>query len=148
MKEAIWAYVVVALGVAIIVILLLIQRLTTRNEQDFYLSREIMKAAMVEAVDMGVYENQHEIVMSKEKFVAIYTKRFAQSVAADNTYTLDFYDIHEYPPKATVKITTSTGETVVTNNMIDSRSINLEIGTYISGIIEDNTTDKLEIKDK
>ena len=97
---------------------------------------------MIDAVDMGVYEKQHEIVMSKEKFVAIFTKRFAQSVPADNTYQLDFYDIHEYPPKATVKITTTTGETVISDSAVDSSTINFEIGTYISAILEDNTLEE------
>lgn len=141
MKESGWGYIILTLGIVIIAILLLVQRLTTTNEQDYYLSREIMKASMIDAVDMGVYENQHEIVMSKEKFVAVFTKRFAQSVPADNTYTLSFYDIHEYPPKATVKITTETGETVISDSMIEGRGINFEIGNYISAIIEDDTAD-------
>ena len=142
MKESAWGYIILTLGIVIIAILLLVQRLTTTNEQDYYLSREIMKASMIDAVDMGVYEKQHEIVMSKEKFVAIFTKRFAQSVPADNTYQLDFYDIHEYPPKATVKITTTTGETVISDSAVDSSTINFEIGTYISAILEDNTLEE------
>ena len=148
MKEAGWGYVILTLGIVIIAIILLVQRLTTTNEQDYYLSREIMKASMIDAVDMGVFEDRHEIVMSKEKFVAVFTKRFAQSVPADNTYQLDFYDIHEYPPKATVKITTSTGETVISDSMVNAESINFEIGTYISGIIEDDTDEtKLTVED-
>ena len=69
--------------------------------------------------------------MSKEKFVAIFTRRFAESVQPDRTYQLEFYDIHEYPPKATVKIVTNSGETVVNNDMID-----VPINTYITSILE------------
>ena len=132
MKESMWGYLIIGLGIVIIAIILLVQRLTTTNEQDYFLSREVMKAAMTDAVDYGSYRQSGKLVMSKEKFVAVFTRRFAESVPADRTYQLDFYDIHEYPPKATVKISTKSGETVVNDTMLD-----LDINTYITGILED-----------
>ena len=131
MKESMWGYLIIALGIVIIAVILLVQRLTTTNEQDYFLSREVMKAAMADAVDYGSYRQSGKLVMSKEKFVAVFTRRFAESVPADRTYQLDFYDIHEYPPKATVKISTKSGETVVNDSMLD-----LDINTYITGILE------------
>ena len=134
MKESMWGYMIVGLGVIIITILLLVQRMTTTNEQDYYLSKEIMKASMIDAVDLGAYRDSGKVVISKEKFVAVFTRRFAESVPADNTYTLDFYDIHEYPPKATIKINTSTGETVIKDSMLD-----VQLNTYITSILETDT---------
>lgn len=131
MKESMWGYLIVALGIVIIAIILLVQRLTTTNEQDYYLMREVLKGAMEDAVDLGSYRQSEKIVMSKEKFVSVFTRRFAESVPADRTYQLDFYDIHEYPPKATVKISTKTGETVIKDDLVD-----LDINTYLTGIIE------------
>ena len=134
MKESMWGYLILSLGIIIIAIIFFVQRLTTTNEQDYYLSREILKASMEDALDYGSYGanlNEDKYVMSKEKFVAIFTRRFAESVAPDRTYQLDFYDIHEYPPKATIKITTKAGETVIDNNAFD-----LDLNTYLSAIIE------------
>ena len=131
MKESMWGYLIIALGIVIIAILFLVQRMTTTNEQDYYLSREIMKSSMADAVDYGSYMKSGKLVMSKEKFVAVFIRRFAESVPADREYTLDFYDIHEYPPKATVKISTKSGETVINNEMLG-----VDINNYITGILE------------
>ncbi len=131
MKESVWGYLILVLGIVIIAILLLVQRFTTINEEDYYLSREIMKAAMVDAIDFGSYGRTGELVMSKEKFVEVYLRRFAESVSNSKSYRLEFYDIHEYPPKATVRIVTNSGET-----QIDSDSFDVNINTYISGILE------------
>ena len=131
MKESMWGYLIVALGIVIIAVILLVQRLTTTNEQDYYLMREVLKGAMEDAVDLGSYRQSEKIVMSKEKFVSVFTRRFAESVPADRTYQLDFYDIHEYPPKAKIKISTKTGETVIKDDLVD-----LDINTYLTGIIE------------
>ena len=134
MKESMWGYVILMLGIMIIAVIFFVQRLTTTNEQDYYLSREILRASMFDAVDMGSFglnNDNDKIVISKEKFVAVFTRRFAESVSPDRTYQLDFYDIHEYPPKATVKITTNTGETVVNDSSFD-----LDVNTYLSGVLE------------
>ncbi len=138
MKESMWGYLIVILGVVIIGILLFVQRLTTTNEEDYYLSREVLKSAMLDAVDYGSYMNTHKLVMSREKFVAIFTRRFADSVTADKDYRIDFYDIYEYPPKATIRISTDTGETSINND-----GINLEINTFITGILETTDDDGL-----
>ena len=57
MKESVWGYLILVLGLVIISILLLVQRLTTTNEEDYYLSREIMKASMADAIDYGAYRS-------------------------------------------------------------------------------------------
>ena len=70
--------------------------------------------------------------------MAVFTRRFAESVPADRTYQIDFYDIHEYPPKATIKISTKSGETVVGNYVDDYEAFDVDINTYITGILETN----------
>ena len=139
MKESYWGYLLVILGIVIMVILLWVQRLTTTSEQDYYLSREILKASMLDAVDYGTYMNTRKLVMSKEKFVSVFTRRFAESVPADRTYKLDFYDIYEYPPKATIRISTDTGEANINDD-----SINIEVNTFISGILITDETGKID----
>lgn len=131
MKESMWGYLIISLGLVIVAILFLVQNLTTTNEQDYYLSREILRSSMYDAIDYGTYMKSGKLVMSKEKFVSVFTRRFAESVNPDRTYQLDFYDIYEYPPKATIRIKTSTGETIINNN-----GVNVEVNTFITGILE------------
>ena len=100
MKESAWGYGIITLGLLVLTVIMLTQNLTTTNEEDFYLGREVLSASMIDAVDLGSYRNSGKLVMSKEKFVEIFLRRFAESVSVTKTYQIDFYDIKEYPPKA------------------------------------------------
>ena len=131
MKESMWGYFILSLGMLILAVMLLIQNLTSTNEEDFYLGREIMEAAMLDAVDYGTFRSTGELVMSKEKFVEVFIRRFADSVSGNKTYTLEFYDIHEYPPKATVRILTNTGTTEIKDSDFD-----VDINTILNGVLE------------
>ena len=85
MKESMWGYFILSLGMLILAVMLLIQNLTSTNEEDFYLGREIMEAAMLDAVDYGTFRSTGELVMSKEKFVEVFIRRFADSVSGQKT---------------------------------------------------------------
>ena len=131
MKQSFWAYFVVSAGVVIVIIMLLVQRMTTKTEEDYYLEKEILESSMIDAVDYGTYRTTGKIVMSEQKFVEVFLRRFAESVSNNSTYEISFYDIHEYPPKATVRIRTSAGTTQISSDAFD---VNLD--TTLSGILE------------
>ncbi len=131
MKESFWAYFLIILGLFIITILFLVQRLTVTNEEGFYLGREVMEASMIDAVDYGTYRLTGDIVMSKEKFVEVFIRRFAESVTNNKSYTLEFYDIYEDPPKASVRVRTSSGTTE-----INSDEFGISVDTLLNGILE------------
>ncbi len=131
MKHAFWAYFLIITGIVFIVIMLLIQRMSTINEEDFYLGREVMEAAMIDAVDYGTYRTSGRLVMSEQKFVEVFLRRFAESVTNTKTYEISFYDIYEEPPKATVKIRTNAGAT-----NIDDDSFDFNLDTLMTGILE------------
>jgi hypothetical protein len=131
MKEAFWGYFLIVLGIMIIVIVLIIQNITSTSEEDYYLIKEVMKASMIESVDYGTYRLEGEIKISKEKFVENFLRRFAESVSPNKTYNIEFYEIYEMPPKASVKVTTSTGSQVITETATD-----FDIITVLNGIIE------------
>ncbi len=130
MKHAMWGYLIVALGLVIIAILMLVNNLTTADEEDFYVAREVMQSSMSEATDYGTYLTSGEVVMSREKFVEIFLRRFAESVTPNKNYQIDFYQIYEYPPAATVRIRTTTGTTNIKNN-----AINVDVDTVLSAIL-------------
>ena len=131
MKESFWAYFVIAFGVVIVIVMLLIQRISTTTEEDFYLTREVLQSSMIDAVDFGTYRTTGKIVMSEQKFVEVFLRRFAESVKNSKTYQISFYDIYEEPPKATVRIRTAAGATEVSSETFD---VNLD--TQASGILE------------
>ncbi len=131
MKQEFWAYAVVLFGVVIVIIMLFIQRMTITTEENYYLEKEILESSMIDAVDYGTYRTTGKIVMSEQKFVEVFIRRFAESVTNNKTYQLNFYDIKEEPPKATVRIRTSAGSTE-----IDSESFDVNLDTTLSGILE------------
>lgn len=105
MKESYWGYWLILLGVFVVIIMLLIQNVTSTNTQDYYLVKEITEASMLDAVDYGYYRQYGEVRIMKEKFVESFLRRFAESANLNSTYKVSFYDIYEAPPKVSVKVT-------------------------------------------
>ena len=108
----------------------LVQNYTTGNELDYYLLKETTEASMTDAVDQVYYRKKGVIRMDKEKFTESFLLRFADTVDTSRAYDIQMYDIHEVPPKATIKIQTGT------NYSFNNESIN--IVTSLSSIVETN----------
>ena len=66
MKESMWGYLLIVLGVIIIIIIVLIQNITNTQEEDYYLTREVLEASMIDAIDMGSLKSTGEIVMVRK----------------------------------------------------------------------------------
>ena len=133
MKESMWGYMLIALGLVVITIIVLVQNITTTQEEDYYLTREILQASMIDAIDYGTFRSTGEISMIKEKFVEVFIRRFAESISGSKDYTLEFYDISENPPKATVRVLTNSGDVTVSENAAD---FNVDLNTFMTGILE------------
>ena len=134
MKNALWGYWLVLLGVFIVIIMLLVQNLTTTNTQDYYLVKEITEAAMVDAVDYSYYRTYGEIKINKEKFIESFLRRFSENASTSTVYTVSFYGIYEAPPKASVEVKSKSN---TFNVMGDSESFDMT--ERIDAIIEGNT---------
>lgn len=133
MKNAFWGYWLILLGVFIVVIMLLVQSITTTNTQDYYLVKEITEAAMVDAVDYAYYRDYGEIKINKEKFYESFIRRFAETASLSTTYTINFYGVYEAPPKVSVEIKSKSN---TFNVMRDSTSFDMV--DRIDAIIEGN----------
>ena len=108
---------IIILGLIGVSIILLFQQLTTNNENDYYLLKEITEAAMIDAVDIPHYRETGELKIVEEKFVENFTRRFAEStIFVTNDYEIKFYDIMEVPPKVSILINTGIGEYTVGGN--------------------------------
>ena len=110
MKESLWGYWLMVLGLFVLMVMMLFQNYTTTNEQDYYLVKEVTEAAMADAIDWAHFRKYGEIRIVKEKFVEDFTRRFAETVNINKTYNIRFYDIYEAPPKVSVKVTTKTDD--------------------------------------
>lgn len=108
MKDTYWGYWLIVLGIFIVVVMMIVNNITTTKSQDYYLVKEITQASMIDAVDYAYYREWKELRINKEKFVESFIRRFADSVSLSSTYTIEFYDIYEAPPKVSVRVKSST----------------------------------------
>ena len=123
---------VMILGIIGISIILLFQQITTTNENDYYLLKEITEAAMVDAIDISHYRETGELKIVREKFVENFTRRFSESTLIIGTsYTIKFFDVMEVPPKVSVIIDTGIDNYKIYNNVNDYGVLN-----NLSGILE------------
>ena len=88
MKNALWGYWLVLLGIFVVVIMLLVQNLTTSSTQDYYLIKEITEAALIDAVDYSYYRTFGEIKINKEKFYESFIRRFSENASVTTDYTI------------------------------------------------------------
>lgn len=109
-------------GMIGLVLIVMFETITINNDSSYYILKEAMQAAMYESIDYAYWSNNRveedvngkkrvrgEIKIIEQKFVENFTRRFAASINDNaNNYTLEFYDIIEKPPKATVAIKSNT----------------------------------------
>lgn len=130
-----WSFASVGLivfGLIGLTIIILFQNITTNNENDYYLLKEVTEASMIDAIDMDYYRQTGELKIIKNKFVESFTRRFAEStVFASSNYTINYFDIMETPPKATVSINTGIGEYTIYQDTSD-----YHVANTLSAILE------------
>ena len=130
-----WSFTSVGLIVFALVgltILILFQNITTNNENDYYLLKEVTEASMIDAIDMDYYRESGELKIIKDKFVESFTRRFAEStVFTSSKYTINYFDIMEEPPKVTVSINTGIGEYTIYQDTSD-----YHVANTLSAILE------------
>lgn len=104
MKESFWGYFIIVIGILGIAIVFLFQDITSTNDQNYYLVKEITEAAMIDSVDISYYRKYNKLAIDKEKFVENFIRRYAESAGFTKTYSINFYDIVEMPPKVSLSV--------------------------------------------
>lgn len=135
MKESLWGYYLVLLGLTVSSVMIMTTNMTTTNQQDYYLLREVTNAAMVDAVDFSYYRTYGEIKINREKFVENFVRRFGQAVSKNNSYKIDFYSLYENPPSVSIKVSSSTGDYNISGN-----TTNIDVINSIDAILEANNS--------
>ena len=133
MKEAYWGVWIMIFGVFIVVVMLLVQNVTSNNTEDHYTIKQISEAAMVDAVDYAYYREFGELRINKEKFIESFLRRYVETVSITNEYTVTFAGIYESPPKVSIEVTSKTNSFV-----IGTSSESFDITTRVNAILEDN----------
>lgn len=137
MKNAFWAYWLILLGTVIVVIMMLVQNLTTSSTQDYFLVKEITEASMIDAVDYSYYRKYEEIKINKEKFFESFFRRFAETASLNTTYTVSFYGVYEAPPKASVEIKSKSNTFTVLGD-----ATTIDMVERIDSVLEGNVIDE------
>lgn len=102
MKESFWGVFIVTLGIIGISVLNVLQTVTTTNENNYYLLREVTESAMFDSVDLGHYRRTGELKIIEAKFVETFMRRFSSSYGRSTSFTVGIYDIIEMPPKVSL----------------------------------------------
>lgn len=141
-----WSFVtvgVIVLGLIGIAIILLFQSLTTNNENDYYLLKEVTEASMLDAIDYKTYRETGELKIREKVFVESFTRRFAESTLfIGSSYTIKMFDIMESPPKVTIMIDNGIGTYTIYNDTSDYNVVN-----SLSAILEYNNADLLNVNE-
>ena len=143
MKESLWGYWLIVLGIFILSVMLLLQNYTTTNEQDVYLIKEITDAAMGDSLDLAHYRKYGEIRIVKEKFVVNFVRRFSETININKNYKISFYDIYEAPPKVSVKVATTTGDITI-EGTTDSYAVVNKLDAVLEDLRTPNTPENNE----
>lgn len=131
MREAVWGYSIIALGILAIGIIWFFANTTKTDQHNYNLLKETVEAAMLDSIDLARYRQKGEVAIDEEMFVENFLRRFAESADLSNEYyQIDIYDVNEVPPKVSLKVSSSS-ETSTTGEIIE-----FDIVNNIDAIIE------------
>ena len=130
MKNAMWGYAIMVLGILAIGIIWFFAGATRTDQHNYNLLKETVEASMFDAVDLAEYRKSGEVVIDEEKFVENFIRRFAESADLANTYVIEIYDISTKPPKVSLKVS-STEKGSVSNEVLE-----FDIQNKIDAILE------------
>ena len=131
MKETMWAWFVVVVGIVCLGAVFFFQRIVNTSEHNYYMLKEVTEASMWDAIDLGHYRTSDgEIKIIREKFVESFIRRFAESANLSRNYLIQIYDVNEIPPKVSIKV--SSKETGVVN----SEECNFDIINKLDAIFD------------
>lgn len=123
MKESMWGYAIITLGILAVGIIWFFANTTRTDQHNYNLLKETTEAAMFDAVDLATYRESGTIRIIEEKFVENFIRRFAQNADLSNTYVIEIYDVNEVPPKVSLKVSSTKG-TNVTGEIVEFDIVN------------------------
>lgn len=127
MRESIWGYAIITLGIIAIGVIWFFANVTRTDQHNYNLLKETVEAAMFDSLDLSAYRKDGTIKIEEEKFVESFLLRFSKNADQSNVYDVEIYDVNETPPKVSLRVrsakdTNATGETFTfdIDNRIDA----------------------------
>lgn len=155
MSNSMWGYLFLVLGIMAAALLLLFGNINNKNEENYYMLKEILQNAMLDSVDKETYEkgldSDRQVQNSScpygkpgtvrivtEAFVENFTRRFAEVASQNKEYKIKIYDIQECPPKVTMKVSSTENLSWVKRLFRgkDTDDAEVQIINELSGILE------------
>lgn len=106
-----WGVLLILMGLLGIAFISVFEDITSTNDQNYYLVKEVTEAAMYDAIDFEYYRQTGVLKIDGEKFMENFVRRFAQSTNIRKDYEIKFHDIIESPPKVSVSVGSKTFST-------------------------------------
>ncbi len=129
MKESIWGWAIVFVGIVAIFFVYFFQSITNTDEHNYNLLKDVTESAMIDAIDKASYADGI-LFMDAEKFAENFVRRFAESATLSRTYVIKIYDISESPPKVSLEVS-STENTGATGEILE-----FDISNRLDAILE------------
>lgn len=140
MKESVWGYFVIVVGIVIIFLIFFFQNITNTDEHNMSLLKSVTESSMNDAIDWGTYQGTGVLKISENVFVESFIRRFAEDAQLASTYKIEFYNIQEEPPLVNIRIYTNTS----TNSV--GGDFNFKLTNTLNAILEtDPNRDGYEI---
>lgn len=134
MRESIWGYAVIVLGIVAIGVIWFIANVTRTDQHNYNLLKETVEASMYDALDLSAYRADGTIKIEEEKFVESFLLRFSKNADKSNDYIIDIYDVNETPPKVSLRVRSKKRTSV--RNGGDEEIIEFDIDNHIDAILE------------
>lgn len=132
MKESMWGWWILVLGLIVMGAIMLITDVTITTEENYYMIKQISEASMYEAVDYAYLKKYGELRISSEKYMENFIRRYAEVITINKTTTINFYDIYEVPPKVTVEIATRSSQLLT----LDTNITDVSVRNRLNAILE------------
>lgn len=116
MKAAMWGVGLITMGLIGIALINIMENITSTNDQNYYLVKEVTEASMYDSIDYGYYRTTGTLKIDRDKFMESFVRRFSESVNMNKNYNIRFYDIMETPPKVSLSVGSSTFVTFTSEN--------------------------------
>lgn len=123
MKESVWGYAVIVLGILAIGIIWFFANATNTDQHNYNLLKETVEASMFDAIDLSAYRKNGTVRIEEIKFVENFIRRFAENASLSNIYLIEIFDVNETPPKVSLKVS-SVNSTNATGEIIDFDIVN------------------------
>lgn len=130
MRESIWGYAVVVLGIIAIGVIWFFAKTTRIDQHNYNLLKETAESAMFDAIDLASYRNDGSIRIDEEKFVENFIRRFAENADLSDYYKIEIFDVNEEPPKVSLRISS------ISPDKIAGEIVEFDIVNNIDAIIE------------